>query len=297
MKHRSEHRTVLNWVLVIMVVVAPSIGRAFYNPEEGRWLSRDPVNEPGVRRIASTRIKGSRNDVNLYAFVKNVPQRFIDPLGLCGYSCGPNIGQAIVEHLNAFISQDQGNLNPLVLIGARGLGRAARVNGPAIRRAAVGIPGCGTGPCSGTFTLCDICISGYHIDHILVMAYIAESYNTREARRVGQLNESILLEIESGGEEFEGSDNAISNADLGFNEVALCIAGKMKHRDANRGVTDLLTVGEVCECTKAVTPAQRAQIAKKPGMGGRGSTGYQDCSPCNRSVPTPSGLTLPPIDL
>jgi hypothetical protein len=142
-----------------------------------------------------------------------------------------------------------------------------------------------------------MCISGFHLDHILVMTYIAESYGENDARSAGQWNESALLEIRSGGGEFEGSGNAISNADLRFNEVALCIARKIKHRDANNGATDTLSAAEICECTRAVTPTERAEIAKKPGVGRGGSTGYQECAPCNRSVPTPAGLTVPPVDL
>jgi hypothetical protein len=46
----------------------------FYNPSAGRWLSRDPIGEPGGE--------------NLHCFVKNAPAAAFDPVGLCrGVSC------------------------------------------------------------------------------------------------------------------------------------------------------------------------------------------------------------------
>jgi len=51
----------------------------FYNPSEGKWLNRDPIEEHG--------------GVNLYAFVNNGPISNLDPLGLAQYdfirNCNP----------------------------------------------------------------------------------------------------------------------------------------------------------------------------------------------------------------
>jgi hypothetical protein len=41
---------------------------AFYNPEQGRWVTRDPLGEVG--------------GMNLYAFVGNNPVNWVDPFGL-----------------------------------------------------------------------------------------------------------------------------------------------------------------------------------------------------------------------
>ena len=58
-----------------------------YDPKDGRWLSRDPIEEAG--------------GLNLYAYVRGNPIAYIDPLGLatCTYSisshtliCTPNSG-------------------------------------------------------------------------------------------------------------------------------------------------------------------------------------------------------------
>ncbi len=61
--------TRLKWLLVVAIVswaFAPAMG--FYNPNIGRWTTRDPIEE--------------EDSPNLYQFVKNNPILFIDPLGL-----------------------------------------------------------------------------------------------------------------------------------------------------------------------------------------------------------------------
>lgn len=56
---------------------------AYLNPEEGRWLSRDPLDEQG--------------GPNLYGFVSNNPLSHIDPLGLWKAK-GNNKGKELVEY-------------------------------------------------------------------------------------------------------------------------------------------------------------------------------------------------------
>ncbi len=53
------------WLLLLLVGFD---AQAFYNPTTGRWLSRDPIEEPGGK--------------NLYGFVQNNPIEAIDKLGL-----------------------------------------------------------------------------------------------------------------------------------------------------------------------------------------------------------------------
>jgi RHS repeat-associated protein len=50
-----------------------------YDPEKGRWLTRDPIGE-----ILDDSGPPKLNGPNLYAYVSDNPLRFIDPLGLAG---------------------------------------------------------------------------------------------------------------------------------------------------------------------------------------------------------------------
>jgi hypothetical protein len=65
------NRNIVRWgllgLLICLLEVAPA--HAFYNPQQGRWLSRDPIAERGGK--------------NLYNFVGNVPiQTFLPPLSM-----------------------------------------------------------------------------------------------------------------------------------------------------------------------------------------------------------------------
>lgn len=55
-------------VLILSSCAMPAL--AFYHPEQGRWINRDPIEEQG--------------GANLYAFVLNDPVNKTDPLGLWG---------------------------------------------------------------------------------------------------------------------------------------------------------------------------------------------------------------------
>jgi hypothetical protein len=50
---------------------------AFYNPQAGRWLNRDPIEE--------------RGGINLYAAAANDLLARVDPLGKQGCTCGPDV--------------------------------------------------------------------------------------------------------------------------------------------------------------------------------------------------------------
>ena len=55
-------------VAIILILSVAERASAIYDPDQGRWLSRDPIGENG--------------GLNLYGYVLNQPIRFVDPLGL-----------------------------------------------------------------------------------------------------------------------------------------------------------------------------------------------------------------------
>jgi RHS repeat-associated protein len=288
-------------------------GYRYYTPRLGRWLNRDPIADPGaafIRRAAelstSTYIPRDRigEQMNLYRYVHTSPTNLIDPLGLqtsqpasqpCCY-CGPDITDAIIDHLNAFIAGRRGNLSPWPPTGARQLSDIARRNGGRFWSAVTNYSGpCGAGVCKGTVTLCDLCMSGYHIDHIFIMAYIAENYYEWMARSAGETYEQQ-----------NPNPPDITAADLAFNDLALCFAramgpaGSYTTYDGSavktvRYPTDYLKRSELCACVKGFAADQREVIANKPGKGS-GVTDYEDCIPCDDSISKPGGLELPPLD-
>ncbi len=74
--------------MVLVVLLGLLVGRdalAFYNPQTGRWLSRDPINEAGFNHLthANARFKGVE-ERNLWSFVQGNPVNRYDVNGLLG---------------------------------------------------------------------------------------------------------------------------------------------------------------------------------------------------------------------
>ena len=63
---RSNQFTIIG--LLVLVCAAATNAMAFYNPQTGRWLSRDPIGEGG--------------GLNDFGFTRNAPVNFTDMLGL-----------------------------------------------------------------------------------------------------------------------------------------------------------------------------------------------------------------------
>jgi RHS repeat-associated protein len=63
----------------------------YYSPSTGRWLSRDPVNEPGFALLTGRKAANLDQEKVLYQFVENNPVNETDPLGLCDIKirCNP----------------------------------------------------------------------------------------------------------------------------------------------------------------------------------------------------------------
>lgn len=56
--------------------------QAYYHPEEGRWISRDPIGEKGFDPAFPSDIRaGLKPDLNLYEFAGNEPLNSVDPFG------------------------------------------------------------------------------------------------------------------------------------------------------------------------------------------------------------------------
>lgn len=70
-KLRLNNSSLLCLLVGLCLVLVPSTGQCFYNPNSGKWLSRDPIGEKGGK--------------NLFVFVSNRPQGTTDALGLAGW--------------------------------------------------------------------------------------------------------------------------------------------------------------------------------------------------------------------
>ena len=71
---------------------------AFYNPQPGRWLNRDPINEPGFKLLTDIwQDFDHEEEKNLHVFVRNNAVSFYDPLGNCFCLFKGNIGKLTVD--------------------------------------------------------------------------------------------------------------------------------------------------------------------------------------------------------
>ena len=79
-------------VVVLFVLLTAQIASAYYCPSTGRWLSRDPIGEPGFQTSQMATVAPSRwinrdsiqekCSKNVYGFVLNNPADYVDVLGL-----------------------------------------------------------------------------------------------------------------------------------------------------------------------------------------------------------------------
>ena len=90
---------VLLGILFVTEAHATYYGMRWYNPQVGRWLSRDPVNEVGFElgfRKPRRSFRIPRESDNQYAFLKNSGINDIDLLGLSGCcKCGEDVSDLI----------------------------------------------------------------------------------------------------------------------------------------------------------------------------------------------------------
>ena len=97
-------KTTKSIITVLFVVLTAQIASAYYCPSTGRWLSRDPIGEPGfqtaqvanvVRSVSPSRwinrgTIGEKGGKNVYEFARNDCQNYYDVLGndIGGYGGG-----------------------------------------------------------------------------------------------------------------------------------------------------------------------------------------------------------------
>jgi len=78
-------QTKTTWTILVVLLgllVWAQSASAFYNPQTGRWLSRDPIGEPDFNLLTEDVHFGGKGDLNLFGFVGNEPQGRYDYLGL-----------------------------------------------------------------------------------------------------------------------------------------------------------------------------------------------------------------------
>jgi len=86
-----------------LALLLPALAQAYFSPERGRWINRDPIQEKGSfpSRISAVRAPVARdNGCNLYSFTRNSPISHRDALGLAtitdDYCCRKEPVQLII---------------------------------------------------------------------------------------------------------------------------------------------------------------------------------------------------------
>jgi len=171
--------------VVLFVLLTAQIASAYYCPSTGRWLSRDPIGEPGFQALqtatraprigSSTSSQTARwiqrdpipknDEPNFYEFVGNNPIIVFDRLGLC--SCGPDVTQTIANTLaNVQTEWDSSD-------SATQKKTCAYLNTPSgwdmgeLLGANFTSPCKASGACSHTVTVNGVCYLGSEVNYVL----------------------------------------------------------------------------------------------------------------------------------
>lgn len=81
----SQHCSALSTAIALCLGLFTAVPcRAFYNASTGRWLSRDPLGEPGFEAVRGRAASGSAGEPNACLFAANNPPNRFDVLGLFG---------------------------------------------------------------------------------------------------------------------------------------------------------------------------------------------------------------------
>lgn len=82
----KTNRSIRFWLFLLACAALTPAANAFYNPQPGRWLNRDPIGEPGFG-VASDLKRNANKHILDYAFVVNSPTAYWDYLGLDNPGC------------------------------------------------------------------------------------------------------------------------------------------------------------------------------------------------------------------
>lgn len=88
------------WAVALLgVILTVQTASAFYNPELGRWATRDPIGEPGFAAIRGRYQKEARFGANQYLFNLNDPCDYVDPEGLTVLVCSRKTDWGVGNHV------------------------------------------------------------------------------------------------------------------------------------------------------------------------------------------------------
>jgi hypothetical protein len=114
-------KTAKSIIVVLFVLLTAQIASAYYRPSTGRWLSRDPIGEPGFQAITQPGFSASlppgrwvqrdpileTKEANRYAFVHNNSISYADYLGLVGtfskLNWQPDVTDSTFSHTRGWI--------------------------------------------------------------------------------------------------------------------------------------------------------------------------------------------------
>jgi RHS repeat-associated protein len=291
----------------------------YLHPTLGRWLSRDPIGYVvgvGLQEYCASRVTGAVDPLGLLTADPRGPMKVprpptptlppippptppplpapAAPKSLAACICGPDVGQALVQHLNDVVPKHDKMSWGFVNYGAEELSTEASRTSQRFAIAEREVYGCPSGRmCEGTLTICGKCIAAPHLTHILAMVYVGQVYGERSARGAGYAREAQsdqrlgafvrgMLEGKLG---IEGPPTRLNSrwsiSDLAMNEVGLCVSekGRSTRWDLPAGRQFSLSMEGLCGCFDR---ANWTEIKKKPARYG---TGYFDmCEPCQSSV-------------
>jgi RHS repeat-associated protein len=79
-------------LVILGIALVSANSRAFFSPEQGRWISRDPIHEEGstARKMAGSEV--NRSPIDLYVFCANNPILYFDKYGLAYFALRPLTG-------------------------------------------------------------------------------------------------------------------------------------------------------------------------------------------------------------